>query len=91
MRASLVVPGEPSGHILSQLGSGFIDSQVDTLVFQSSPESLDEYVVLEAPLAVHADLDVPGLEDGSKRFAGKLAPLVGVENFGRSVFEQCLL
>ena len=57
-------------------------------MFQGSPESFDKDVVLEAALAIHADFDVPGLEDRCKCFAGKLATLVSVEDSWRPVFEQ---
>ena len=90
MASVLVVPVEPPSQILGKLGSVFIGLQVDSLVFQGTPEPFDENIVLEPALAVHADLDVPDLEDGGKFLAGKLAPLVSVENVRGAVFEQSL-
>ena len=40
--------------------------QVDVLVLQAPPESLDEDVVPPTALAVHADPDVPGLQHAGK-------------------------
>jgi len=88
MSSVVVVPVEPVCQILGKRGPGFVSLQVDSLVFQGAPEPFDEDVVFEPPLAVHADLDVPSLEDGGKCFAGKLAPLVGVEYLRSAVFEQ---
>ena len=88
MAPVVVVPVEPPGQIFGKLSSGFVSLQIDPLVFQGAPESLDEDVVLEPPLAVHTDLDVPGLEDGGECFTGKLAPLVGVEDLRGAVFEE---
>src|SRR5512136_1693026 len=87
----LVVVGKPDCKIFEKLGSCFISLQVDSLVFQGAPESLDEDVVLEPSLAVHADPDVPGLENGGEFLAGKLTPLVGVEDLRGTVFEQGFL
>jgi len=83
--------GKPSCQVFEKLSSGFIRLQVDSLVLQCPPESFDEYVIFEAPLAVHADPDIPGFEDGGEGFAGKLAPLVGVEYLRGTVFEQSFL
>ena len=88
MRSFLVVPGKPGCQVFGKFNSSFLCFQVDSLVLQGSPESFDENVVLEAPLAVHADPDVPGLEDRGELLAGKLAALVGVEYLRGSVFEQ---
>ena len=82
--------GKPDCQVFEKFSSGFVCLQVDSLVFQGTPESFDKDIVLEAPLAVHADPDVPGLEDGGESFAGKLASLVGVEYLRGAVFEQYL-
>lgn len=84
----VVVPVEPPSQVFGKIGAGFVRLEVDPLVFQGTPESFDEDVILEPPLAVHADPDVPGLEDGCKCFTGKLAPLVGVEDVRGAVFEE---
>src|SRR6185369_2976457 len=88
MSPFLVVMGKPDCKVFEKLSSGFIRLQIDSLVFQGAPESFDKDIVLEATFAVHADPDVPGLEDGGKSFAGELTSLVGVEDIRRAVFEQ---
>src|ERR1035437_6919069 len=90
----LVVMGKPDCQVFEKLSSGFICLKVDPLVLQGPPETLDEDVVFEAPLAVHADLDVPCLENRGESFTGKLASLVGIEDLGCTVlaesFFKCL-
>src|SRR5208337_2497414 len=88
MSPVVVVPVEPVCKVLGKLDSSFVRLKIDSFVFQGTPESFDENVVLEAPLAVHADPDVPGLEDRGELLTGKLATLVGVEYLRGSVFEQ---
>ncbi len=55
------------------------------------PEPLDKDVVLAAPTTIHADGDLVVLEGLDKVVAGKLSPLVGVENFRPPVAAQGLL
>src|ERR1035437_4646470 len=88
MFPAVVVVVEPVCHVCRKFYSSFICLQVDSLVLQCSPESLDNDVIPETPFAIHADFDVPGFEYGCECFAGKLAPLVGIEDFGRAVFEE---
>lgn len=59
----VVVPVEPVFQVFGKLSSCFVCLQIDPLVFQRAPESLDEDVVLEAPFAIHADPDIPDFED----------------------------
>ena len=77
----IVVPVEPVCQVFGKLSSGFVSFQIDSFVLQCPPESFDEDVVFEAPFTVHADPDIPGLEDGGECLAGKLASLGGVEYF----------
>ena len=79
MRATGIVEREVPGQLLLGLGDALVGMQVDVFVLHALPQSLDEYVVNPAPLAVHADLDVVGLENRSELDAGELTALVGVE------------
>lgn len=90
MPSIIVVPVEPVCQVFEKLVTGFVSLQVDPLAFQGAPDAFDEYVVFEPPLAVHADLDVPDLEDGGKCFTGKLASLVAVEYLRGSIFQKGL-
>ena len=55
------------------------------------PEPLDKDVVLAAPPTIHADGDPVVLEGLGKVVAGKLSPLVGVEDIRPAVAAQSLL
>lgn len=54
MLSVVVVPAEPVLQVVRKLGSGFVSLQLDALIFQGAPESLDEDVVLERTLAVQS-------------------------------------
>jgi len=84
----LVVMGKPDCQVFEKLSSIFICLKVDPLVFQGAPETLDEDVVLEAPPAVHADPDIPCLENRGESFTGKLASLVGIEDLRCTALED---
>jgi hypothetical protein len=49
MLSVLVIPSEPVSQIFGKFSPGFVCFQIDTLVLQGAPESLNEDVVLEAP------------------------------------------
>jgi len=50
---------------LPQICDAVVGVQVDMLVLHRAPESLDKDVVHPSSLAVHADLDLVGLQDAS--------------------------
>ncbi len=87
----LVVPDEVTAQFLLQVGPVLEGPQVDTLVLHAAPEPLHEDVVPVAALAVHADGDAVSLQDAGEGLAGELAPLIRIEDLGRSVTGQCLL
>ena len=74
MLSGYVVPVEPVCHVFGKLGSRFINVQVDSFILQRAPEPFYKDVIPETPFAVHADPDVPGLENGGEFLTGKLAP-----------------
>lgn len=65
--------------------------QIDLLILERAPESLDEDVVPPAALAVHADADAVLQEEAGKRRAGKLGALICVEDLGPSMRGDGLL
>src|SRR5271168_3834509 len=67
------------------LGDAVVGPQIDLLVFDRSPEPLDEDVVAPGALAVHADPDAVVGQKAGEGCAGKLAALVGVENLRLAV------
>jgi hypothetical protein len=63
-----------------RLGDRIVGPQIDFLVLHAFPQPLDEDVVAQATLAVHADLDAVFLEQPGEFQAGELAALVSVED-----------
>ncbi len=57
MRASGVIKLEVTADLASGFADRLVGMQVDVLVFERTPEALDEDVVGPAALAIHADLD----------------------------------
>jgi hypothetical protein len=56
--------------------------EINLFIFEASPESLSENVVDGPTFAIHADLDVSGDEPLQIAIAGKVAPLITVEDDG---------
>jgi hypothetical protein len=85
MRPLFVVIAKPGGKVPTRLPSILEVVQIDTLVFERAPETLDEDVVHPSALAVHRDRYPGLLENLSELPTRKLAALVGVEDFRFSV------
>ncbi|KAF0279146.1 hypothetical protein FPL11_10010 [Spiribacter aquaticus] len=54
--------------------------QVDILVVQRSPQSLDEDIVEGPAAAIDANLDAPRLDSSDPHGAGELRALIGIED-----------
>src|SRR5215470_9087444 len=78
--------------IASDGAAGFanavIGPQIHLLVFDASPQTLNEHVVTPSALAIHADRYSPVGKRAGERRAGELAALVGVEDFRLAVTSQ---
>src|SRR5215216_3886867 len=85
MRALAVVEIQIPADRGARLGDAVVGPQMDLLVFDRTPEPLDEHVVAPCPLAVHADRNGVVEEQAGEVLAGELAALVGVENLGLAV------
>src|SRR5260370_18763546 len=85
MLALLIVEAEPGADAGFGLGDRRIGVEIDFLVFQAAPQPLDEDVVHAAPLAVHADRDIMGLQSAGEAVAGELAALVALEDLWSAV------
>ena len=66
---------------MTGIGDRLVGMEVDLLVFDGPPETLDKDVVEYPATAIHSDPDIVFLQQPGKRTAGKLAALIGVENF----------
>src|ERR1700732_2161598 len=62
------------------LADAVVGPEIDLLVFDRAPESLDEDVVAPCPLAVHADGDGVVEQQAGEGGTGELTALVGIEN-----------
>ncbi len=91
MCASAIVEIEISTDGLPRLRHGVVGSQVDLLVFDRTPQALDQDVVPPSPFAVHADLDVVRRQHAGEGSPGKLAALVRIEDLRLAVAGQCVL
>src|ERR1700730_13440386 len=73
MLALIIVEAEPGANASLGLGNAHIGVEVNLLIFEAAPQSLDEDVVHAATLAVHADHDLVPLQGASEVVAGELA------------------
>jgi len=80
MKAALIVENDPiadAGFRLAAVGVAF---EIDVLVFQRAPDTLDEDVVHPAAAPVHRDAHAGRDQHAGECRAGELAALVGVED-----------
>src|SRR6516164_2133543 len=80
--ALLIVEIEPGANTGLGLGHTRIGVEVDLLVFEASPQPLDEDLVHAPALTVHADCDAVILQRAGEIVAGELTALVGIEDLG---------
>ena len=72
---------------LSSLRDCLIMHQVNILIFQGSPQALCKYVVHASPPAIHADINPIILDSCGEGGAGKLGPLIAIEDFQAGDFQ----
>src|SRR5208282_3407794 len=75
----------------ARLADAVVSVQIDLLVFDRSPDALDEDVVAPRALAIHADGDSVCDKHAGEGGAGELTSLIGVENLRCAVFGQRFL
>ena len=86
-----VVKVQPDANAGLGLGHCRIGIEVDLLVFETAPQPLDEDVVHAPALAIHADRDAMPLQGAGKVVTGKLAALVGIEDFRSAIARERFL
>lgn len=84
VRASVVVEFHPPADTHVGLRPVRPDMQIDTLVFQRLPHTLDEDVVQIAALALRRDTDARSAQAVCSEKRGDLGPLIAVHDVGRS-------
>ena len=85
VRSFLDVVAPPRTDGLASLRSVLEVVQVDTLVLEGAPQTLDEDVVHPPTFAGHRDPYSGLLEDLDEVLAGELAALVGIEDSGFTI------
>jgi len=65
--------------------------QIDLFVFHTALQALNKHIVQPTSLAIHADLNLLSLQHSGELLAGEPAPLIGVEDFWRTVFGDSVL
>jgi hypothetical protein len=78
--ANRVVEVDKPANVRPGIARGLVGLEVDLLIFDGSPESLDQDVVAPASLAGHADGDLVRLQHPDELQAGELATLIGIVN-----------
>src|ERR1700756_3822917 len=91
MRTPGVVKLEPRGDADVRLAAVSIALQVDVLVFEGAPQSLDEHVVHPSAAAVHRDAHTGGRQRGGEGGTGKLTALGGIEDLWSAKARERLL
>src|ERR1700692_2891200 len=91
MGPSSVIKVEIPADRMSGLADGFVGSQIDLLVFDATPQPLNEHVVPPCPFAIHADSDAMAGKQTSERRARELRTLVGVEDFRPAMTSESIL
>jgi len=71
---------EPFSEALAQAGAVGERPEIEIMILERPPQSLDEDIVLDASSAVHADGDVMILEQVREGGAGELGSLIDVED-----------
>src|SRR3954464_1464108 len=82
VRPLLVVKAQPAADPPARLHHRAIGFDEHLLILQAPPQPLNEDVVQEPALAVHADPDAAAFQHLEKARAGELHALVGVHNSG---------
>src|ERR1022692_2213467 len=88
MRSAGIVEAEVTADRGPRLGDRVVGFQINLLVFDRSPQALDEHIVAPGALAVHADGDTGFEKNPGEAGAGELAALIRIENVRPAVTGQ---
>jgi hypothetical protein len=80
-----IAEADPGANAGLRVGHRRIGMEVELFVFEAASPSLDEDVVHAAPLALHADRDVMGLQGAGEAVAGERAAPGDIEDLGSAV------
>ena len=82
-----IIPVEIRSQSIMGIGHRRILHDVNVVIFDRSPESLDEDIVKDPSTTVHADPDLVLQQDLDERHRRELNPLVAVEDIRLAVFQ----
>ena len=85
MRAVVIVEIEKATNAGASLPHNIIGVQIDFLVLERAPETLDENVVCESAFTVHTDLYFPLKQHAGEVIGRKLRALIRIENLGATI------
>src|SRR5260370_17899455 len=91
MRPSAIVEFEVAPDRCARLGRGVVGSEIHLLVFDATPQSLDEDIVPPGALAVHADGDAVFDQHASECLPCELAALIRVEHIRLAMPSESVL
>src|SRR5262249_19567788 len=80
MRTAQIIPVEELGKAAFLFDAVGRWAQIDPLVLHGPPQALDKDVVMAAPAAIHADLDLVIQQHLAALGAGELRALIGIED-----------
>lgn len=82
MRQIVIVQMNVAIHTMPRLARTVVIVDIDLIVFQAAPETLNDDVILGTTLAVHADPNLVFLQQIDILWTGKMAALITVNNLG---------
>jgi hypothetical protein len=82
MKSLHIVEEEVSGEATAGLEDCLVVMEIDLLIFDGPPETLDKDIIVYPATTVHADTDILLLQPTGKLSACKLAALIGIEDLG---------
>jgi len=82
MKSLHIVEEEVFSQAITNLRDPLVVLEIDLLVFDGPPETLDKNIIVDPTTTVHANPDIPLFQPTGKLKAGKLTALIGIEDFG---------
>lgn len=80
MLANFVLEPNAVGCPSSCLRRGLVGLQLDSLIFNHSPEPFSDYIIAPISLAIHAALDLVGFQQLSELLAFEPTTLIGIHD-----------
>ena len=81
MKSLRIVEEKVFGQAIAGLGDRLVLMEIDFLVLDGPPQALYKDIIVDPATTVHADPDILLLQPAGKLKAGKLAALIGTEDF----------